>query len=283
MQYKKIYLLLIVMATIVSTRCVSQNIYKQGEYGFGVGSATYFGDLNQGKTLGSSKYAVSAFLKHNYNPYIAVKLGFSHALLNGNDKLSKNSFNKTRNLDFTSMVWAVDFQTEFNFLNYSLGDFENRFSPYISLGIGAFHYNPYAFYKNQKYYLRPIGTEGQNFPQYADRKYSSIALSVPVGIGIKYWMSKGLTAFAEITNKFTSTDYLDDVSTTYIGTENWASGTPLVPFDEPAYNLQDRSVSQGTPIGIKGRQRGIGSTNDQYITAVIGLSIRFQEYVCPKN
>jgi hypothetical protein len=261
----------------------AQNIYKKGEYGFGVGGATYFGDLNQGKTLASTRYAATAFLKHNYNPYISVKTGLTYGKLYGNDNLSKNAVNRLRNLNFTNDIWELNFQAEFNFLNYSLGDFDNRFSPYIALGLGAFNYNPYAFYKSNKYFLRPIGTEGQNFPQYAGRKYGSVALSVPIGLGIKYWVAKGVTASFEITNRFTSTDYIDDVSTTYIGAENFSSGTPPIPFDEPSFILQDRSIEKGTPIGIKDRQRGVGSTNDQFITGIFSLSIRFQEYVCPRQ
>jgi hypothetical protein len=278
---KKKYIIIIISLIIGIPYVLKAQVhYKKGEYGFGVGLATYFGDLNQGKTIASTKQAANIFLKHNYNPYIAIKLNGTYAVLNGSDHLSTNNFNKQRNLNFTSLIWELNFQTEFNFLNYTLGDYDNRFSPYISLGIGAFNYNPYTFYNGQKHYLKPLGTEGQNFPNYSSRKYSGIAMSIPIGFGVKYWVASGITAALEITNRFSTTDYIDDVSTTYVGASSFPNFP--APFEDPAYILQDRSPERGTLIGLAGRQRGIGSTNDQYITAMFSLSVRFKEYICPR-
>lgn len=281
LQYRFLKVFIFLLLVSVSNM-VAQNIYKKGEYGFGIGGATYFGDLNQGKTLASTRYAANFFLKNNVNPYIAYKAHIMYGLVSGSDALSKNTFNKTRNLDFNSNIIELGFQTEFNFLNYTLGDFDNRFTPYIALGIGVFNYNPYTTYENTKYFLRPLGTEGQNFELYKDRRYKSYALSIPIGMGIKYWVGGGLTAAFEITNRFTSTDYLDDVSTTYVGASYFSSTNPPIPTDEPAFVLQDRSIEKGEPIGISGRQRGISGTRDQYLTALFTLSIRFQEYICPR-
>ena len=36
-----------------------------------------------------------------------------------------------------------------------------NFTPYVTLGIGAFSYDPYAYLNGEKIYLRPLGTEGQ--------------------------------------------------------------------------------------------------------------------------
>ena len=80
----------------------------------------------------------------------------------------------------------------------------------------------------------------------------------------------------EIGHRFTSTDYLDDVSTTYVGEDKFT------PFST-ARLLQDRSVEldPDNPLGIEGRQRGWSKQRDQYIIAEIGITYNISTYRCP--
>jgi hypothetical protein len=62
---------------------------------------------------------------------------------------------------------------------------------------------------------------------------------VPFGIGAKYALNEKLNVFAEETYRFTTTDYIDDVSTTYAPDAFpavHANGNPTTWF-----LLQDRS------------------------------------------
>ena len=82
------------------------------------------------------------------------------------------------------------------------------------------------------------------------------------------------------------TDYLDDVSTTYVGDEPFiypATGTVVGPDGNPnpAYLLSDRSYETGTRIGIKGRQRGNSQQKDAYVLAQVGVSFNISSYKCP--
>ena len=43
-----------------------------------------------------------------------------------------------------------------------------------------------------------------------------MAVSVPFGVGLKYSLNERLNIGFEIVHRFTNTDYLDDVSTTYV-------------------------------------------------------------------
>lgn len=83
----------------------------------------------------------------------------------------------------------------------------------------------------------------------------------------------------EITHRFTTTDYLDDVSTTYVGADKF----PPLPNGSPsnAQLLQDRSYETGEPIGIEGRQRGFSKQKDQYVMAEITFSFNLTSYRCP--
>jgi len=74
----------------------------------------------------------------------------------------------------------------------------------------------------------------------------------------------------EIVYRFTTTDYIDDVSKTYAG----PTAFPPLPDGQPslAALLQDRSYETGTPIGIAGRQRGYSNQTDSYVFAQVMLS-----------
>jgi hypothetical protein len=103
-----------------------------------------------------------------------------------------------------------------------------------------------------------------------------LALCIPLGVGIKYNLSEKINFSFEIGHRFTGTDYLDDVSTTYVGANNF---TPL----STAALLQDRSVEldPNNPLGVEGRQRGWSKQRDQYIIAEVGLTYNLSTYRCP--
>ncbi len=263
------------------TASEAQIFYRKSEYGFAVGGANYFGDLNQNYGFQQLRYSGGVFLKYNFSDYIALKLAGNYAFIGYSDKFSSNVYQKTRNLDFKSSIYESVIQAEFNFFQYDVQDFEHRFTPYVTIGMGIFSYNPYTIYDNKRYNLRPLGTEGQNYDEYKDRKYGHTAISFPIGLGVKYWMSKGITLGFEVANRSTTTDYIDDVSTTYIGKDKFVEIDPS-PYPTPSSILQDRSaeVTQ-TPIGIKGRQRGVSTTFDKYMLLQFTLSFRFPTYKCP--
>ena len=83
----------------------------------------------------------------------------------------------------------------------------------------------------------------------------------------------------EIAHRFTNTDYLDDVSTTYVGIDKF----PSLPDGQPsvAQLMQDRSYETGEIIGIEGRQRGLSAQKDQYLIAEITFSFNLTSYRCP--
>ena len=54
-------------------------------------------------------------------------------------------------------------QGDFNFFKFIPNDPDHSFTPYVTLGIGVFSYDPYAYYQGQKVFLRPLNTEGETF------------------------------------------------------------------------------------------------------------------------
>jgi len=246
-----------------------------GEIGVTLGMAHYFGDLNNRASFNRLKPAVGVFYRKQVGSYVGVRLGFHYAQLGYSDIYSDNEFQKRRNLSFNSSIWEVALQGDFNFFKFVPGDPDHIFTPYVTLGIGVFGYDPYAYLDGNKYFLRPLGTEGQGSSFYPERQvYGNTALSFPIGMGIKYNISPSLNFGFEISHRFTGTDYLDDVSTTY-------AGPAVFEPSSPAFFLQDRSYEVGTPIGEAGRQRGFSAQKDQYLFIEVSLALNLTSYRCP--
>src|SRR5665647_1211864 len=193
-------------------------IHQEGEFGIGLGAGHYFGVLNTRARLNRPKLAGSIFFRKNFGNYIALRVGASFAQLGYSDIYNKqNNYMQSRNLSFNTKVWELALQGDFNFFRFMPGEPEYSFTPYVTIGAGVFSYDPYAFLNNQKIFLRPLGTEGQGSSLYPDRvQYSSMAISIPFGAGIKYSLNERINIGFEILHRFTNTDYLDDVSKTYV-------------------------------------------------------------------
>ncbi len=250
---------------------------QEGQFGFTIGAAHYFGDLNNRAAFNRPKIAIGGFFRKQFGDYIGLRISGHYAQLGYSDVYSKDDFQKSRNLSFNSNIWEIALQGDFNFFKFIPDDPGHLFTPYVTLGIGVFGFDPYAYYQNEKILLRPLNTEGQTF--YLDRKaYGTTALCFPIGIGFKYSISQNLNLSFEVAHRFTRTDYLDDVSTTYIGIDKFpsASGIPSI-----ASIMQDRSFETGEPIGVEGRQRGWSKQRDQYLIAEVGLSFNLTSYKCP--
>lgn len=255
--------------------------YKQeGEFGVGIGLGHYFGDLNTNAALNRPKFSASLYFLKQFNNYVALKVAGDYAFLGYSDQYSKNPTQLARNLSFNTSVWEFSLNGQFNFFKFIPGVEGYNYTPYISLGVGVFSFDPYAYLNGQKYFLRPLGTEGQGSTLYPTRKpYSSMAVCFPLTVGFKYSLSDKMNVFGEIGYRFTNTDYLDDVSTTYAGSDAF----PPLPNGQPspAFLLQDRSYEVGTPIGVKDRQRGNSAQKDAYVLLHIGVSFNLSSYKCP--
>ncbi len=277
MKFKFLALVVFVSYTALVNAQDQHNEYVQkGEFGVTLGVAHYFGDLNTRAAINRPKTAIGAFFRKQFGNYVGVRLSAHYAQLGYSDTYSKNVYQKTRNLSFNTNIWEIALQGDFNFFKFIPNDPDYAFTPYVTLGVGVFTYDPYAFTNGEKEFLRPLGTEGQ-LVQYMGRKpYNTMAIAIPLGVGIKYNLSEKINFSFEVAHRFTSTDYLDDVSTTYAGEQNFTNASV-------AKLLQDRSVeiTPLTPLGLEGRQRGWSKQRDQYIIAEIGFTYNISSYKCP--
>ncbi len=259
---------------------------QEGEFGISAGAAHYFGDLNNRARLNRPKPAFGAFFRKQFTNYIALRVSGQFAQLGYSDVYNTdNTYELRRNLSFNTNIWELAVQGDFNFFKFIPGTLDYPFTPYITFGVGVFSYDPYAYYQGQKVYLRPLGTEGEGSAQYPDRKtYGTMAVCFPFGVGVKYNVTPKVNVGFEVVYRFTTTDYIDDVSKTYVD----PSIFPTLPDGSPslAEIMSDRSNETGaTKIGFvngTGRQRGFSKQNDAYVTAQMTLSFNLSTYRCPK-
>jgi opacity protein-like surface antigen len=275
-------LFVILLATAVNfTNAQYESIVQQGEIGLSLGAAHYFGDLNTQARINRPKLAVGAFFRKQFGNYVGMRVSAHYTQLGYSDiYTTDNDYQRRRNLSFNSNIFELAVQGDFNFFKFLPGDPYHSFTPYVTIGAGVFSYDPYAYLNKQKIFLRSLATEGQGRPEYPDRKpYNTMAFAFPMGVGVKYAINDRINVGAEITHRFTTTDYLDDVSTTYIGADKF----PLLPDGTPsqARLLQDRSYETGEIIGLEGRQRGFSKQKDQYIIAEVFVSFNITSYRCP--
>ncbi|RYD80916.1 MAG: hypothetical protein EOP53_07375, partial [Sphingobacteriales bacterium] len=228
------------------------------------GITNYKGDLGSAMLPSKANGVGGISMLFEINHRMIIRAEFNYGKLHGSDQLSAK--NKHRNLDFTSKVSEAALQ--FEYILFDL--YEYKVSPYFFAGIGTFKFSPYTFdSKGNLIMLAEQSTEGQGF--YKDRKdYKLQKLSIPFGGGIQWAISPRQRLAFEIGIRKTNTDYLDDVSTTYIDPNllvQKRGGT--------AFNIAYRGdeLAGGSPYPADGTVRGNPDNKDWYMFT--GLSYRF--------
>jgi Domain of unknown function (DUF6089) len=241
-------------------------------------------DLN----LGNTQFAGSVYLSAIYKNAVALRLEGTYGQVKAYDSILKKVKTSAtgryeRNLSFKSTITefmaVLEVHPLFMFKKYEndAGSIEApRFSPYVVAGVGYFSFNPQAKLLNQWVDLQPLRTEGQGFAEYPDKKtYKLQQINIPVGLGIKYELSPMLNLRAECVYRTLSTDYLDDVSTTYADQNlfsNYLTGNKLT----NALQLHDRKYElDPTHITNGGDQRGNPKNNDAYFTFNLKIGLIF--------
>lgn len=190
---------------------------KHHEAGISAGVANYMGDL-QDKFFPSQGYRPMIGISYKYymNPNVGLRFGAAYSSLSGADSLSDIKANNLRNLSFQSRL--IEAHAGLEFSPWPVDRVRNKVSPYFFAGVAVFYSNPYAYgMKGEKVYLKPLSTEGQGLPIYPDRKpYANVNVAFPVGAGMKFLVNKTLVISGEIGYRFTTTDYIDDVSKSYV-------------------------------------------------------------------
>lgn len=247
------------------------------EAGILLGGANYLGDLsnNSGSFyLKETKPAVGALVKYNFNDFFALRLGLNYAWVAGRDANVRNDdYVRQRNLSFRSNVLEFGLIGEVNIPGYQPYALSRPFSPYLFAGIAFFKFNPKTRYQGNWEELQPLGTEGQGMAQFPDKDpYKLASFSIPFGVGIKYALTDQLNLGLELGARPTFTDYLDDVSTTYVSYPELLAGNGAL-----AAALGNRTgelTGDGEPVVVEtGLQRGDETKRDWYF--ILGVTATY--------
>ena len=252
---------------------VAQPMLRRSEFGVSGGAMNYIGDLNGQSMLGKVNTAAGLLYRINLDNRWAFSLGGSYGHVEGGNP----DVIVRRNLSFRSMIAEGWLRAEFNFMPFGRAADDKQWTPYIFGGLGFFSFNPQAQYTDPAtglltwYDLQPLGTEGQGLAQYPQRnKYSLVQMMFPFGLGVKLRAADWLTVALEYGFRKTWTDYLDDVSTTYVDVS--------LLRDDIAVRLADRSgeavEGYSNAPGIK---RGDDSLDDWYAYINLSLTMRMDK------
>ncbi|HBF88538.1 MAG TPA: hypothetical protein DDX39_07845 [Bacteroidales bacterium] len=193
------------------------------EVNYGVGNTFFMGDLGgSNKTAKHGLFSIQdvdilstrpvIFLAARYKVIerVALKLNFIYGSISANDKNTSDPGRNARALSFTSSIIEPSIQAELSILKersgrkYSLSNIKyfkfKYLNTYVLFGAGVVIFDP----KAQK--------EGIDIPQ---GTYNKTALSIPVGIGFKYGINRKWSFGIELSNRYTTSDFLDNHSDKY--------------------------------------------------------------------
>lgn len=258
---------------------------NRADFGGGIGISNFMGDLGGGK--GISKNSMKDFdfkasrptFSFHYRYFllktVAVRGNLIYGYVAGKDKYSSkdaeagiNRYN--RGLKFRSPIIELSAQGEWYFYEqvrkghvHSLRGVKGMknidIAGFLFAGIGGFYFNPRNEVDGKWYSLRKIGTEGQGY--YESRpKYSPFQVCIPFGIGLKHNFDKTLSIELAYGFRKTFTDYIDDVSKTYVD--------PKI-FDQEYKKKLANPAPNEIPQTNPGQIRGNPNNDDAYMFALV--------------
>ena len=301
-------LLLIVICISFSYTSQSQHIMLGNDKKFSVeaglnfGPTFFLGDLGGNKGVGTyflkdinldlTKMMKGAFVTVYPNSWMGLRFAGQLTKLSGNDqeialRNSDEGWRKERNLDFRTNVWEAYGALELyplSYLNRYDEEYDPTFKPYAFAGVGVFNFNPEGSLTdgagNTRWYkLHPLRTEGQGMAEYPESKpYKLTQLNVPFGAGVKIKINSRFYTGTEILYRHTFTDYIDDVSTTYIDPNHFNNYLSLADATI-ATQISDKMIPiyttwLTTNRYAPGTQRGNPKRNDDYFSCVLKVGVK---------
>ncbi|MFT4523401.1 MAG: hypothetical protein ACI8ZN_002354 [Bacteroidia bacterium] len=274
--------------TLSLTICfaIAQSVFAQHksyqkpkyEYVYSAGLSIYFGDL-AGASIGATtiplypdsdlSHARSMVLfgiRKNISHRLALRGSLSATTLFADERNSASSIRAERNLHFRTSIQELSGLVEYNLINFAKNKNNFILEYYVFGGLGLFHFNPKAKYKDEWVRLQPLGTEGQGVKP-GLKKYRTVAFSFPIGAGLRANLNQEWTIFGELSFRATATDYLDDVSTVY-----YEYNKIYQAHGRTAADLSYRGNEVSYPTNVP---RGNPESKDSYASLTLGVSKMF--------
>ncbi len=297
---KKNIIVFIILIVVPLSLFSQSNRWKRTRYEVvgGIGAIGFMGELGGGKEAShfisdfnftSQRELISVGMRYKFLERLAGKGTLSFGHIYGNDNKSKNEARFKRNLSFRSPLLELAAQCEYSIVKEQVGrrrrmrrrrgrgsfmrSLKNiNINTYIFAGVAGFWFNPRGKDDGpggtgEWVSLQPLGTEGQGLME-GRKKYHRIAVAIPFGVGFKYNLDKRWSIGLEYGGRWTFTDYMDDVSTSYVDNK-W-----LAQHSELAARMADKS---NTDIVYEpGGQRGDSRSDDYYMFSLITVTYKLK-------
>ncbi|MDE7412485.1 MAG: porin family protein [Muribaculaceae bacterium] len=156
------------------------------DIGGGIGMTGYLGDANTANLWSNPGFDAELLFRYLPNPRWGMKTNFYVGTLSGNSEKMTNVLPESKTFKFSTTFFELGEMAEFNFFNYGIGETYRhlkRISPYIAAGLG----------------ITAWSVSGE----------WGAALSIPLGVGVKYKLSERWNLGFEFLMKKTFTDRLD--------------------------------------------------------------------------
>lgn len=213
------------------------------------GSSTYMGDLQEDQLMATTP---NAGLSYEYllNRRWSLRADGLVYRLSASDANASDPGRYERNLSFFSTNYELSTSLMLYLFRQPPAAYSQRrpWNMYALLGFGATYYNPKTVYEGKTYQLREYRTEGVAYG-----KFSPV---IPAGLGLSAKISERFDLALEATYRLTFTDYLDDVSGSYLAAHEYSS--------ELAAALGDRRLNQGVEPSSPTLKRGNPALKDGY-------------------
>lgn len=267
---KSIAIMLVIIA--LGSDAIAQN-HTGGskEIGYQLGTTYYIGDLNPDNPLKSRPHiAQGGYFRHNINSRAGVRFQVMRGVVEAWDEDSQNSWALNRNLHFRNNITEFSVQGEINYIDHVLGNSNDRITGFLTAGIAYFNHDPEAQDVFGNWHpLQPLGTEGQGWIDGVEN-YKLACFALPFGAGFKVNLGNSMSFQLEWGMRKTWTDYLDDVSTSYVNSSllMQARGVLSAQLADQIVELPEGADSS------EGMQRGDPGRYDKYGFVMASISLR---------
>jgi len=263
---------------LVATQANAQQFSKRKQYssiGLSVNAMNYFGDIVPKTSLPSFRAAatrpnIGVYYMHRFAPRISAKVALNYGRISGDDSKAADPngrdsrYRYNRNMNFRNDIVELSGMAVFDLIE-NRNNYLKRpdFVPYITAGIAVFHHNPKAADANGDYVeLQPLQTEGVD--------YSLTQFAIPFGGGVRYRINKSFDIGLELITRKTFTDYLDDVSGTFVADNQLVS--PAAKYFGRGIT-RSQSAAEGFGSFTEPGQRRGKDGNDWYTT--LGVTVNY--------
>ena len=262
--------LAIVITLMITSFCAwSQHT---ADLGVQLSAATYWGDIEKVDYSKSITPVVGILGRWNFNKRLSIRGQLLTGNLKANGMFSDANIaqsgtrnpteeyarDTTQRFNFNRSIQSVEALLEFNFFNYKMGNLKKeRFTPFVSLGVGGFYsraprvgtfiLNPMETAPGSGLYAPYLDANGRK-----TNNTDALSFIIPVGMGVKFNITKNLGGVIEVIVRKTFVDNIDNL-------------------DDPK---RFQNFDNTTPTYPDKFARNVWSNNDWYAT--LSVSVLYQ-------